>query len=75
VNVPIDVTYTTGSGATTSTSTQHKQLRVVQENGVLLIDALAKLADLVPALPVGHRGAGRSDDQFARSRLWSGRIP
>jgi hypothetical protein len=42
VNVPIDVTYTTGSGATTSTSTQHKQLRVVQENGVLLIDAVAK---------------------------------
>ena len=42
VNVPIDVTYTTGTGATTSTTTQHEQLRVVQENGVLLIDQVAK---------------------------------
>jgi len=42
VNVPIDVTYTTGTGATTASHGQHEQLRVVQENGVLLIDAVAK---------------------------------
>jgi eukaryotic-like serine/threonine-protein kinase len=42
VNVPIDVTYTTGTGASTATHGQHEQLRVVQENGVLLIDQLAK---------------------------------
>jgi hypothetical protein len=37
VTVPIDVTYTTGTGATKSTHTVHKDLRVVQE-GRLLID-------------------------------------
>jgi hypothetical protein len=42
VNVPIDVTYTTGTGTSTATHTTHTQVRVVQENGVLLIDALAK---------------------------------
>jgi serine/threonine protein kinase len=42
VNVPIDVTYTTGTGASTATHTTHEELRVVQENGVLLIDTLAK---------------------------------
>jgi hypothetical protein len=42
VNVPIDVTYTTGTGPNTATHGQHEQLRVVQENGVLLIDAVAK---------------------------------
>jgi hypothetical protein len=42
VNVPIDVTYTTGSGPNTATHSQHEQLRVVQENGVLLIDQEAK---------------------------------
>jgi serine/threonine protein kinase len=38
VEVPIDVTYTTGTGSSQSTSTAHKQLRVVEENGQLLID-------------------------------------
>jgi serine/threonine protein kinase len=38
VEVPIDVTYTTGTGAGQTTNTVHKQLRVVQENGQLLID-------------------------------------
>ncbi|HEX4705816.1 MAG TPA: protein kinase [Pseudonocardiaceae bacterium] len=42
VNVPIDVTYTTGTGPGASTSTAHRALRVVEENNVLLIDALAK---------------------------------
>ncbi len=42
VNVPIDVTYTTGTGASTATHTTHEELRVVQENNMLLIDALAK---------------------------------
>jgi hypothetical protein len=42
VNVPIDVTYTTGTGTSTSTSSAHYVLRVVQENGVLLIDQVAK---------------------------------
>jgi hypothetical protein len=42
VNVPIDVTYTTGTGPGASTQTQQRIVRVVQENGKLLIDALAK---------------------------------
>lgn len=42
VNVPIDVTYTTGTGADEHTTQAHKVLRVVQENGSLLIDAVAK---------------------------------
>jgi hypothetical protein len=42
VAVPIDVTYTTGTGSAATTRFQHQTLRVVQENGRLLIDALAK---------------------------------
>jgi eukaryotic-like serine/threonine-protein kinase len=42
VEVPIDVTYTTGSGSSVSTQTKHETLRVVQENGKLLIDEVAK---------------------------------
>jgi len=42
VEVPIDVTYTTGSGSGGSSQTKHETLRVVQENGKLLIDAEAK---------------------------------
>lgn len=42
VEVPIDVTYTTGTGASQSTNFQHKELRVVQENGQLLIDDNAR---------------------------------
>lgn len=42
VEVPIDVTYTTGTGGGRHTSTTHKLLRVVQENGRLLIDDNAK---------------------------------
>jgi hypothetical protein len=42
VNVPIDVTYTTGDGASKSTNQSHKVLRVVQEGGHLLIDADTK---------------------------------
>jgi serine/threonine protein kinase len=42
VNVPIDITYTTGTGADEHSSQTHKVLRVVRENGSLLIDALAK---------------------------------
>ncbi|HKN99800.1 MAG TPA: protein kinase [Pseudonocardiaceae bacterium] len=40
VEVPVEVHYT--SGTDQSTSTQHKRLRVVQENGRLLIDDNAK---------------------------------
>jgi hypothetical protein len=42
VEVPIDVTYTTGTGSAEHSTTTHKQLRVVQENGKLLIDDNAK---------------------------------
>jgi serine/threonine protein kinase len=42
VSVPIDVTYTTGTGQAASTRQEHQTLRVVKENGQLLIDTLAK---------------------------------
>ncbi|HKN96176.1 MAG TPA: serine/threonine-protein kinase [Pseudonocardiaceae bacterium] len=42
VEVPIDVTYTTGTGGSEHTTTTHKLLRVVQEDGKLLIDDNAK---------------------------------
>jgi eukaryotic-like serine/threonine-protein kinase len=42
VEVPIDVTYITGTGSAEHSTTTHKQLRVVQENGKLLIDDNAK---------------------------------
>ncbi len=42
VTVPIDVTYTTGTGASATTATHHYALRVVQESGRLLIDYVAR---------------------------------
>jgi eukaryotic-like serine/threonine-protein kinase len=42
VEVPIDVTYTTGTGASEHSTQAHKTLRVVQENEKLLIDDNAK---------------------------------
>jgi len=42
VEVPIQVTYTTGSGSSVSTQTKQETMRVVQENGKLLIDETAK---------------------------------